>query len=192
MMKNIISIILLSFVLASNCTNDNFQKYETLAAKEPASGKRADSLFLGIYLGMTSKQFYIHCWQLNKQGILTGDNTNAVLYHLKNSELNHDATMSFYPEFQNNKINKMAATFNYDAWAPWNKSLMADSLQKAVVKLFEKWYPAGNPFLVINDKDRGTIYVKVDGNRRITVGKFDDMKVKVDYTDLLTEQALNK
>jgi len=34
--------------------------------------------------------------------------------------------------------------------------------------------------------------VKVDGNRRITIGKFDDRKVKVDYTDLLIEQKLKK
>lgn len=191
-MKITSGIILLSIVLALGCTNDNFRKYESLVKDEPASGKRADSLFLGIYFGMTAKQFYMHCWQLNKQGILTGDNTNAVLYHLKNGELGHDALLSFYPKFQADKIYKMAATFSYDAWAPWNKSLVSDSLQKAVVKLFERWYPAGNPFLEISDKERGTIYVKVDGNRRITVGKFDDMKVNVDYTDLLTEQALNK
>lgn len=191
-MRKIVSIILLSVVTITNCTSNNFQNYETLMAKEPASGKRADSLFLGIYFGMTPKQFYLHCWQLNKEGILTGDNTNAVLYHLQNGELNHDATMNFYPAFQNNRIYKMAATFNYDGWAPWNKNLMADSLQQSVIKLFKKWYPGGNPFLEINDNERGTIYVKVDGNRRITVGKYDDMKVKVDYTDLLTEQVMNK
>ncbi|MEJ7680166.1 MAG: hypothetical protein WKG06_20360 [Segetibacter sp.] len=39
---------------------------------------------------------------------------------------------------------------------------------------------------------KSTIYVKIDGNRRITIGKKDDMDVKVEYTDLLTEQKSKK
>lgn len=186
-------IILLILIAAASCTTDNFKTYQKLEAKELSSGKRADSLFMGIYLGMTSKQFYAHCWELNKAGIFTdGANNTAVLYHLKNGELRYKASMNFYPEFVNDKIYKMRATFNYDAWAPWNKSMMSDSLQHDVLRLFKTWYPEGNLFLKIEDKDRGTIYVKVDGNRRITIGKYDDMRVRIDYTDLLTEQALNK
>jgi hypothetical protein len=58
--------------------------------------------------------------------------------------------------------------------------------------MYKKWYPDGNPFLILTDKARGTIYVKVDGNRRITIGRFNDMMVKVDYTDLLIEKKLKK
>jgi len=58
--------------------------------------------------------------------------------------------------------------------------------------LYKKWYSDGNPFLLIKDEKKGTIYVKVDGNRRITIGKYDDMMVKVDYTDLLVEKQLNR
>lgn len=186
-------VALCTLLIITDCTNDNFRKYERLAAEEPASGKRVDSLFGGIYLGMTSKDFYMHCWQLNKTGLFTdGENNHAVLYPLKNGELKYKASMNFYPEFLHGKIYKMQATFNYDAWAPWNKSMVADSLQQDVLKLLAKWYPAGNPFLRIEDKERGIIYVKVDGNRRIIVGKYDDMRVKVDYTDLLTGQAFSK
>jgi hypothetical protein len=59
------------------------------------------------------------------------------------------------------------------------------------LRLYQKWYPYGNPFIPIEDKKRGTIYVKVDGNRRITIGKFDEMQIKADYTDLLIESKLN-
>ena len=187
------AVALFTLLIITGCTNDNFKQYQSLIAEEPASGKHADSLFMGIYLGMTSKDFYVHCWQLNKAGLFTdGENNHAVLYQLKNGELKYKASMNFYPEFLNGKIYKMRATFNYDSWAPWNKGTMADSLQQDVLKLFTKWYPTGNPFLRIEDKERGVIYVKVDGNRRIIVGKYDDMRVKVDYTDLLTEQASNK
>ncbi len=186
-------VVLLILLIDTSCTNDNFKKYEALEVEEPASGKHADSLFMGICLGMTSKQFYTRCWQLNKQGIFTdGENNNAVLYQMNQGQLKYKASMNFYPEFRNDKIYKMRSTFNYDAWAPWNKSMMSDSLQLDIVKLLTKWYPAGNIFLQIQDKERGTIYVKVDGNRRIIVGKYDDMRVKVDYTDLLAEQALHK
>jgi hypothetical protein len=99
--------------------------------------------------------------------------------------------MNFYPDFHNDKIYKMRATLNYDAWAPWNKNMGSDSLLVNVLNLFKTWYP-GNPFLAIKDKNRGTIYVKVDGNRRITVGKFDDIRVKVDYTDVSVEKSLVK
>ncbi len=180
-------------LLAAACNNDNFSKYKHLAETEPASGKHADTLFQGIYLGMTSREFYGHCWQLNKAGLFTdGQNNNAVLYPLRGGELKHEASMNFYPEFSNDKIYKMRVTINYDAWAPWNKSMMSDSLQNDVLALLQTWYPAGNPFLKIEDKDRGTIYVKVDGNRRIVMGRFDDMRVKVDYTDLRVEEAMKQ
>jgi hypothetical protein len=185
--------IFLILIIEAGCNSDNFKTYKKLENKELASGKRDDSLFMGIYLGMASKNFYVHCWQLNKAGIFTdGENNTSVLYHLKNNELKYLASMNFYPDFKNGKIYKMRATFNYDAFAPWNKYTSSDFLLLDVLKLFKTWYPKGSPFMEIKDKNRGTIYVKVDGNRRITVGKYDDMRVKVDYTDLLIEKELSK
>jgi len=177
-----------AFVFIISCNND-MQEYQSLMQKEVTSGKHADSLFFGIYLGMTSKQFFTHCWELNKQGIFTdGNNNTAVLYKLNKNELKYDASMNFYPEFKNNKIYKMWATFQYDGWAPWNKHMYSDSLLPDVLKLYKTWYSTGNPFIEMRDKERGTIYIKVDGNRRIIIGRYDDMIVKVDYTDLLVEK----
>jgi hypothetical protein len=61
-----------------------------------------------------------------------------------------------------------------------------------VLHLYEKWYSEGNSFIQLNDETKGTIYVKVDGNRRITIGRYNDMIVKVDYTDLLLEKQGKK
>jgi len=178
--------------LIISCNNDT-NSYESIMQKELRSGRRADSLFFGIYLGMTSKEFYMHCWELNKKGIFTdGNNNTAVLYKLNNHELNYDASMNFYPEFHDNRIYKMWATFQYDGWAPWNKHMYSDSLLPYVVNLYKKWYSGGNPFIEMHDKERGTIYVKVDGNRRIIIGRYSDMIVKIDYTDLLVEQEMQK
>ena len=74
--------------------------------------------------------------------------------------------------------------------APWNKAQYSDSLLPDVLNLYRKWYATGNDFIQMNSKDRGTIYVKIDGNRRITVGRYDDKLVKVDYTDLIVEEKL--
>ncbi len=86
----------------------------------------------------------------------------------------------------------MRVTFQYNAWAPWNRAQFADSLLPDVLKMYKKWYPNGNEFIEMTDKSRGTIYVKVDGNRRITLGRFDDMIVKADFMDLLVEEKLKK
>jgi hypothetical protein len=129
---------------------------------------------------------------MNKKGLFVDGNGNtSVSYKLVNNELKHPAEMNFYPEFIHGKINKMWVKFQYAGWAPWNKELGSDNLLPDVVRLYQKWYPGGNPFLTITDAKKGTIYVKVDGNRRIIIGRYDDVQVKVDYTDLNTEIKQN-
>ena len=176
-------------MMLSSCGDADLQAYKKLVKKETESGKRVDSLFFGIHFGMTSKEFYAHCWELNKKGIFTdGLNNMAVLYKLNHNELKHEASMNFYPEFYENKIYKMPVTFQYVSWAPWNKNLFADSLKEEVLQLYKKWYPGGNEFLKMDDEEKGTIYIKVDGNRRITIGRYNDLQVKVDYTDLSVKE----
>lgn len=172
------------------CKQNEMQQYNDLVQKELASGKRVDTLFYGVAFGMDLKQFYKHCWDLNRQGIFTdGTNNRAILYKLNNGELKYDASMNFFPEMVGDKIYKMQATFQYNAWAPWNKHMNADSLLPDVLNFYRKWYNNGNAFMEINDAEKGKIYVKVDGNRRITIGRFDDRIVKVDYTDLSVTNA---
>jgi hypothetical protein len=184
----IICVSVLLITIAS-CGDADLRAYKKLVKKETESGKRVDSLFFGIRFGMTSKEFYAHCWELNKKGILTdGLNNMAVLYKLNRNELKHEASMNFYPEFYENKIYKMPVTFQYVSWAPWNKNLFADSLKEEVLQLYKKWYPGGNEFLKMDDEEKGTIYIKVDGNRRITIGRYNDLQVKVDYTDLSVKE----
>jgi hypothetical protein len=99
--------------------------------------------------------------------------------------------MNFYPEFKDGNISRMKVSYQYDAWAPWNKSQWSDSLLPDVLRLLKNWYP-GNDFITITNADKQTIHIKIDGNRRITVGRFNDYMVKVDITDLLAEQESKK
>jgi len=186
-------LLSITIIISLNaCSWPGGSEYNRLVKKELAKGTRSDSLFMGIYLGMTSKAFYGHCWDLNKKGVFTnGSNNTSVLYKI-DKDLKYPASMNFYPDFYEDKIFSMWASFEYDAWAPWNKAQQSDSLLPDVLQVYKRWYPGGNDFITIANEKRGTIFVKVDGNRRITIGKFDDRMVKVDYSDLLIEQKLKK
>jgi hypothetical protein len=191
-MKTTGSIFIILFMLMACSGDRGMVKYNSLVKKELASNKRVDSIFFGIHFGMSRKKFFAHCWELNKKGLFRdGTNNMYVLYKLHN-ELHYPAEMNFYPDFHDSTICKMRVTIQYDAWAPWNRPLYADSLLPDVLTMYKKWYSGGNSFIQINDEEKGIIYVKVDGNRRITIGKYNDMLVKVDYTDLLVERQIKK
>lgn len=191
MLKTVFLVLFIGAAVAA-CNNSGSAEYEKVMKRELESGKRIDTVFFGLYFGMTSKQFFTYCWQMSKQGVFTdGLNNQYVLYKLNNKELKYPASMNFYPDFQNDKIFRMRVLYQYDAWAPWNKPLFSDSLLKDVVHLYEKQYQKSNPFITITDSKRGTIYVKVDGNRRITIGRYNDAIVKADITDLIVERQMS-
>ena len=175
-----------------SCSSPGRDKYASLVKKELAKGTRVDSLFLGISFGMTSKVFYGYCWELNKKGVITDGANNTMVLYKMDSQLKYPASMNFYPDFYEDKVYHMRVTFQYNTWAPWNKTQFADTLLPDVLRLYKQWYPGGNEFIEMTDKVKGTIYVKVDGNRRIILGRYDDMIVKADYTDLLIEEQLEK
>jgi hypothetical protein len=186
-------ILILVMAGLSACRQTDMQRYTELVRKERESSKVVNDIYFGISLGMPSKDFYSHCWDLNKKGIFKdGPGNTCVQYNLDNKELKFPGFMTFYPEFKEGKIYSMWTKFEYSGWMPWNKQLSSDSLLPDVLKLYEKWYPKGNPFMKITQEERGDAWVKVDGNRRILIRKYDDMEVKVDYTDTRREKALKK
>jgi hypothetical protein len=164
-------------------------KYESRLNQELASGVRYDSLFLGLYLGMPEKDFYTHCWILNREGLIKqGPDNTTVEYELKD-ELKYPVTMQYYPEFVQSKIFEIPVRFIYNGWTPWNKKLSSDNLEVDVLKWYEKVY--GDGFIKIKHPKRGMAYVRVDGNRRITIFKEDDLHVWAVFTDMLVKRDLN-
>lgn len=172
-------------VFAAGCQSEYHRKVE----QELASGVRQDSLFLGISFNMDQKAFFGHCWELNKQGLLKQGPENMTIEY-KVDELDYPAKMYFYPEFHKGRIYEMPVTFQYDGWAPWNKNLASDSLQLDVLELFKTWY--GDDFMEINHPEEGIAYVKVDGNRRISIFTTNEMEVNVLFTDLTLEEEVEK
>ena len=178
-LRFMIFLMIFSSVI-SGCTPK--AKYERKLKHELAKGERYDSLFMGLYLGMTQKDFYTHCWKLNRQGLIRqGSNNSTVEYQMRN-ELKYPATMNFYPSFMDDRISEMPVKFAYSGWAPWNQKLSSDSLQIDLIKWFEKKY--GNHFMKVDHPERGSAYIKVNGNRRITVFKQNDMNVWAIFSDM--------
>lgn len=180
--------VLITAGLLWNCSSPT-DEYKRLVRKELASGERQDSLFLGTYFGMDSKTFYKHCWDMNHQGLVKeGPGNKTVQYYLPDQE--NPIRMLFYPKFYNDVIYEMPVEFSYDAWAPWNKEFFSDKLIMEVLRVFESWY--GKGFMEIEYPERGSVFVKVDGNRRVSVWCQDDQKVMALFTDMAVEQERKK
>lgn len=174
----ILYIAFISIALFTSCKSD----YQRMLQHEMATGIRHDSLFLGLKLGMTRKDFYTICWDLNKSGQMTQGNNNVSARYFLNEGLKAPAYLDFYPTFNDDTISEMPALFVYKDWAPWNKSLSADSLLIDVHQLVDKWYGPG--FIEIKNKEKGNLWVKVDGNRRIRYFTELPNKVRMIITDM--------
>jgi hypothetical protein len=183
-----ILMIIISGFIISGCSPRS--KYERRLNHELASGVRYDSLFMGLYFGMPEKEFYLHCWKLNHKGLIKQGESNTTAEFEMKDELKYPALMDFYPKFMQGKIFEMPVSFKYKGWAPWNKTLSSDNLEKEVLKRYEKVY--GDGFIKVKHPLHGTAYVKIDGNRRITIFIEDDLHVWAVFTDMSVKKDWNE
>ena len=164
-------------------------KYSALVKNEMAKGVVYDSIFLGLRLGQTKKEFFDTCWKLNRDQVVTNGPDGFVEYDLPavdKHRSDRSITMLFYGIFnKENIMTGMKLQFSYDAWSLWNKSLQADQLRLAVQDTLGSWYP-GNQFLEVDlSKNKERLWVKIDGNRRIAIKPLDDDRiVKAQIDDL--------
>jgi len=166
-------------------------EYEKLEEKELSSGKKVNELFLGLELGMTKKDFFQTCWDLNKKGLLTNGPTELSVEYSPNMPSGNPAKMRFYPKFDQEKIYLMPIEFQYEGWAPWNEELKVENLRNDVIALFEEWYGPG--FIEVSNEDKSkVVFVKMDGNRRIRIFKKHLSAVRVEISDLPVQKLLNQ
>ncbi len=176
----LIILIIVTGYLFSGCSPR--ARYKRMLKHELSSGVRYDSIFMGIYLGMPEKTFYTRCWDLNKRGIVRQGPTNTTVQYEIKKELKYPALMNFYPRFTNGNISEMPVKFSYKGWAPWNKKLSSDNLELDVLRWYEEVY--GEGFIKVRHPKYGAAYIKVNGNRRITIFKESDIYVWAVFTDL--------
>ncbi len=178
-----IVLVIVAALIVGGCSPG--KQYERRLKKELASGIRYDSLFMGISFGMTSQEFYEHCWDLNKDSLVKQGSANMSVQYDINEELDYPATMNFYPVFGEGKIIEMPVRFIYNGWAPWTKELSASNLAIDVKHWYEEIY--GKGFITVTHPMKGQAYTKIDGNRRITIYVENDLYVWALFTDMLHE-----
>lgn len=178
--ENIISIAIAAFLCITACSSRS--EYNRTLARELASGKRSDSLFLGLYFGMPEKEFYLHCWKLNKKGMIRQGETNTTVKYILKNELHYPAQSDFYPRFNKGLIYEMPVRYTYTGWVPWNKELSSEKLQEQVLKWYKELY--GKDFIKVKHPRRGIAWVRIDGNKRITIFRQDELHVWAVFTDM--------
>lgn len=163
-------------VVTMRCTYGPEQEYRQRVKKELASGVQYDSLFKGLYLGMTEKDFRDYCLKMHIKGEFHEGgikNGSWVEWKLKD-QMKYPAAINFYPVFTDNVITEMNAGIYYDNHLSFRKEhpLVRDSLLRDVLHLMDTWYGPGFIRIKSSDASGPDVYVKVNGNRRITV--YDD------------------
>jgi hypothetical protein len=172
--------VVLAVLFLGACTPGS--RYEKKLKKELASGIRYDSLFMGMHLGMSDKDFYTLCWELNREGVIRQSHSNTSVEYHPGEKLDYPSTMTFYPNFKEGKIVEMPVQFSYDGWAPWNKKYSSAQLVEDIREWYEKEY--GKGFIAVTHPLKGKAFIKIDGNRRITIYQEDDLYAWAIFTDM--------
>ena len=158
---------------------DTKKSYESMVNEQLQNGVQNDSLFLDYYFGMSRGEFRDYSWQLNQKGVLTGFvDINYEVDFLKST-----ATMTFYPEFKDDKIVRIPVTIGYNSWAPWNEQFWPEELAKDLQEYFENEYDAEFIQVYVPEIEMQAL-VSIDGNREIRIYKNAESTVMVDFIDL--------
>lgn len=164
-------------------------EYRQMVEEELASGVRQDSIFLGIYFGMSSQEFYTHCWLMNRRELFVNGPTNQSVQFDISKELKYPGKMNFYPTFHQDSIYEMPVMFTYDAFA-WEDEYGADSLLQDVRGMMERWYGEFHEF---THPDKGSVYVNIQGNRQIRLFKNNlGNSVNAIFTDLSVKSEVEE
>ena len=97
-------------VLITSCQSE----YDRTVNREMSSGKNYTDLIFGLKLGQTQKDFYTHCWELNKKKLINQGPSNQFVRHVLDSvspiyKPNYNMELLFYGIFDDKKI--MTSTF---------------------------------------------------------------------------------
>jgi len=165
-------------------------EYQQYVDQELAAGITQDSLFLGMRIGQTRKDFFSICWDLNKQKLIsegTGNRTARYITDRDTSGLSTPVSKDilFYGIFDEDDVMRgMDMTYSYVTWAPWNDDKQADQLLLDLRDEYLIHYP-GNDFIEIDIKASDSpALVKIDGNRQILMYTKNEKDVVVKIEDL--------
>ena len=164
-------------------------EYEKLVDRELDTNEVHTDLLLGLNIGQTKKEFYAACWDLNKNQVISQGPTNEnVLYIIPKEEMRNDTNqveMLFFGIFNEEDVMiGVRQRFFYTAWSLWNDDMQSDKLIESIKNYYLDKY-SGNDFINLDlGLEKVKSYVKVDGNRQITVYQRDPKEVGAKIEDL--------
>jgi hypothetical protein len=169
--------------LSTNCKNIDKKDLATVEKQELASSKRNDDLFQGLHFGMTTEQFFAHCWQKNREKVFAQAGNMKVDYDLTHDECKLPVKINFFPEFSQDKIYEITAKCTYINNDYFNPEMKTDKLLIDVKTLMEKWFKADFFLTSLSSGRNG--YANISGNRKIIIKVEKDYEVMVVFTDLM-------
>jgi len=181
LVKKIRIVFFLGFFLSMLIGCDPAIQYRKLVKNQLNSGITNDTLFHGVYFGMTYDEYYNHITALGHQGKVSQGGDMSVQCEI--DEFDTKIRMNFVPEYINDSIQVMRVTYSYVSWAPWNKRTTDDLLWKDVINLYRNKYGPNFIQFKSNQSARPAL-VWVLGNQRITLFQKDEAKVNARFTNL--------
>jgi hypothetical protein len=177
-------VFILSILVLAGCVQSDYTK---LVKRELSKNVRYDSLFLTFRFNDTRTEFFTKGWEQNRLGLIRQGPSNQNVEYMMNSQ---DSTKSgiqmlFFPEFDDQEqIKKMELFFRYRLWSPTSSRFSSKDLLPATMDTLMSWY-GGNEFLEVKfNQDSVSLWVKVDGNRQISLSPVSESEVKAIFSDL--------
>tara|TARA_R110002167_G_scaffold199899_4_gene403232 strand:+ start:2642 stop:3244 length:603 start_codon:yes stop_codon:yes gene_type:complete len=175
-------------IVLLGCRETQEQRYLAYEKSELGKAVRYDSLFMGLHLKMSLKEFREYCFNKNIEGkFKQGGMKNYSWVEAKLKDTKYPMAITFYPNFKNDSISELNAAIYYDNAVFDDGAFELDSLLLEVLQLMDQWY--GGPVFKIKSPFfyKEDVHVKVNGNRRITIyPDASGQMINLWYVDLTT------
>ncbi len=144
---------------------------------------KCDTLYLGYRFGMSEEEFFGHCREMNRRGILfEGDELNTVTQEI---DLTVDSRIYIRPLFDDeDKIYQLDLLFQYNVLPMFRKDLTPAKLRKEVLEYMEK--ELGEKLKPRDHPVYKRVWENVQGHRRLRLFH-EGERIKVEYYDLRHE-----
>ncbi len=189
--------IICLFVVGSRCSEKTeqektlhayekgFNEYLQVLEEESQREETFDSLIFGVHFKMTQNMFYAYCHDMHLKGIFNGTSNYQVVVRLTEG-FKRPVDLIFFPRFDKPFIEFLQARFGYASASAFNKDHGSGVLIEEVIREMMKWY-GGRDFVKIPPQYSfgKPYYIKIDGNRKITLRENDSLtEVVAIYEDL--------
>ncbi|MEX2602414.1 MAG: hypothetical protein WD355_12235 [Balneolaceae bacterium] len=153
--------------------------YDTWVEQELSKEFREDEVLLGYRLGMETRDFYHHGVELNQRDIVRG--MSQIIYPFE--ELPYPATIHIVGNFHEDRLYELFCSIKYDDWNPGNSEYFTDRMIPELIDYFEELYGSGFRKIEHPEHEREA-WIKIDGNRRISIYPINEMYVNIEFFDL--------